>query len=309
MNFDIIGFGALNVDRLCHVDDFAPVDGETFINYETKVCGGSAANTIVSIAKLGLKCGHIGKVGSDSYADMMCEYLKENNVDTNHTILTPNGETGEVMGFVDANGDRKLYVTPKVNDDITYDEIKPEYLDTKIIHLTSFVGLNNSASIDTQLEVLKNLDSDVKVSFDPGMLYIQRGSEFINKFLKYTDILLINETELKMLTQKDTLDSAVDAISSEVEILVVKRSTDGSFIKKGDEEYNIGIFNVDAIDTTGAGDAYNAGFLYGLLSGYNLHDSGIIGSYIAAKSTTKSGATSAIEYIDPENIKEIIENY
>ena len=212
MNFDIIGFGALNVDRLCHVDDFAPVDGETFINYETKVCGGSAANTIVSIAKLGLKCGHIGKVGSDSYADMMCEYLKENNVDTNHTILTPNGETGEVMGFVDANGDRKLYVTPKVNDDITYDEIKPEYLDTKIIHLTSFVGLNNSASIDTQLEVLKNLDSDVKVSFDPGMLYIQRGSEFINKFLKYTDILLINETELKMLTQKDTLDSAVDAI-------------------------------------------------------------------------------------------------
>ena len=288
MNFDIIGFGALNVDRLCHVDDFAPVDGETFINYETKVCGGSAANTIVSIAKLGLKCGHIGKVGSDSYADMMCEYLKENNVDTNHTILTPNGETGEVMGFVDANGDRKLYVTPKVNDDITYDEIKPEYLDTKIIHLTSFVGLNNSASIDTQLEVLKNLDSDVKVSFDPGMLYIQRGSEFINKFLKYTDILLINETELKMLTQKDTLDSAVDAISSEVEILVVKRSTDGSFIKKGDEEYNIGIFNVDAIDTTGAGDAYNAGFLYGLLSGYNLHDSGIIGSYIAAKSTTKS---------------------
>ena len=130
-----------------------------------------------------------------------------------------------------------------------------------------------------------------------------------NKFLKYTDILLINETELKMLTQKDTLDSAVDAISSEVEILVVKRSTDGSFIKKGDEEYNIGIFNVDAIDTTGAGDAYNAGFLYGLLSGYNLHDSGIIGSYIAAKSTTKSGATSAIEYIDPENIKEIIENY
>lgn len=309
MNFDIIGFGALNVDRLCHIDDFAPVDGETFINYETKACGGSAANTIVSIAKLGLKCGHIGKVGSDSYADMMCEYLKQNNVDTNHTIITPGGETGEVMGFVDANGDRKLYVTPKVNDDITYDEIKPEYLDTKIIHLTSFVGLNNSASIDTQLEVLENLDDDVKVSFDPGMLYIQRGAEFINKFLKYTDILLINETELKMLTQKDTLDDAVDAIIDKVEILVVKRSTDGSYIKTADEEYNIGIFNVDAVDTTGAGDAYNAGFLYGLLSGYDLHDSGVIGSYIAAKSTIKSGATSAIEYIDPENIKEIIENY
>ena len=131
----------------------------------------------------------------------------------------------------------------------------------------------------------------------------------MNQFLEHTDILLINETELLMLTKRDTLEDAVNMISDMVEILVVKRSTDGSYIKKGDEEYNINIFPVDAIDTTGAGDAYNAGFLYGLLNDYTLRESGIIGSFIAAKSTTKSGATEAIPTIDSIDIDEIIKKY
>ncbi len=308
MKFDIIGWGALNVDRLCHVNEFAPSDGETFVNYETKSCGGSAANTIIGIAKLGLNTGYIGKVGTDSNGDMMLNYLKDNNVNCDHLIISE-GETGEVIGFVDSTGDRKLYVTPKVNDKISNDEIDRNYINnTQIIHLTSFVGLNDEdPSIQTQIELLEELPSNVKVSFDPGMLYVQRGSEFMEKLIQFTDILLINETELLMMTKKSTFREAVDEVAPKVEILVVKRSIDGSFIKKGDEEYNIGIFNVEAIDTTGAGDAYNAGFLYGLLKDYSLEDSGIIGSYIAAQSTTISGATEAIPYIDDIDIDKIIQ--
>lgn len=310
MNFDIIGWGALNIDRLCHVDDYAPEDGETFINYETKSCGGSAANTIIGMAKLGLNTGYIGKVGNDTNAKMMKDYLKSNNVDITHLLVDEDGETGEVIGFVTKTGDRKLYVTPKSNDDIKLSEIDDEYIQsTKIIHLTSFVGLNNTDSIDTQLKVLKDLPRNIKVAFDPGMLYIKRGPLFMNQFLEYTDILLINENELLMLTRQDTLQKAVDTISDMVEILVVKRSTNGSFIKKDDMELFINIFSVDAIDTTGAGDAYNAGFLYGLIKNYSLRECGIIGSYIAAQSTTKSGATEAIPEIDDIDLDMIIKKY
>lgn len=306
MNFDIIGWGALNIDRLCHVNDYAPEDGETFINYETKSCGGSAANTIIGIAKLGLKTGYIGKVGNDSNAVMMKNYLKENNVNTDHLLVDDNGETGEVIGFVTKTGDRKLYVTAKANDNIKFEEIQKDYINSaKILHLTSFVGQNNSSSIEAQLEIIKDL-KDVKVSFDPGMLYIQRGKEFMDTFLKYTDILLINETELLMYTKAESMDEAVAQVEDKVEILVVKRSTKGSYIKSKDEEHYIDIFKVDAIDTTGAGDAYNAGFLYGLLSGYDLKKAGIIGSYIAAKSTTSPGATNAIPEIVEMDIDKII---
>ena len=194
MTFDIIGWGALNVDRLCQVNEFAPTDGETFIYNETKSCGGSASNTIIGTAKLGLNAGYIGKIGSDSNGEMMKEYLQSNNVNTDHLIQSE-GETGEVIGFVDDEGNRKLYVTPKINDKISNEEINRDYiLDTNVLHLTSFVGLNpDDPSINTQFELLEELSSKVTISFDPGMLYVNRGKEFMDRLISFTDILLINE--------------------------------------------------------------------------------------------------------------------
>ncbi len=310
MKFDIIGWGALNVDRLCKVNEFAPEDGETFIYEETKSCGGSASNTIIGTAKLGLNAGYIGKIGKDSNGKMMKEYLEKNNVNTDH-LIESKGETGEVIGFVDNEGNRKLYVTPKINDKISNDEINRNYiLNTEILHLTSFVGLNpNDPSITTQFELLEEISSKVTVSFDPGMLYVNKGKEFMDKLISYTDILLINETELLITTGETEFRKAVETIAPKVEILVVKRSTKGSFIKRQDEEYNIGIFEVNAIDTTGAGDAYNAGFLYAYLKGYSLEESGIIGSYVAAQSTTQTGATEAIPNIDEIDISNIIQKF
>lgn len=308
MTFDIIGWGALNVDRLCKVNEFAPEDGETFIYEETKSCGGSASNTIIATSKLGLNVGYIGKIGKDSNGRMMKDYLEENNVDTHHLIIDENDETGEVIGFIDKQGNRKLYVTPKVNDKIHNKDIQRQYInDTKILHLTSFVGLNpNDPSIDTQFELLKELSPDVTISFDPGMLYVNRGKEFMNRLIELTDILLINENELLITTGLDDFGKAVEEVSSKVDILVVKRSTKGSFIKKDDYECNVGIFKVDTVDTTGAGDAYNAGFLYGIINNYTLEQSALLASYIAATSTTKTGATEAIPTIDEIDLDEII---
>lgn len=309
MSLDIVGWGALNVDRLCQVHEFAPSDGETFIYNESKSCGGSASNTIIGTAKLGLRSGYIGKIGSDSNGKMMKDYLKTNNVNTDH-LIESDGETGEVIGFVDDEGNRKLYVTPKINDKICNEDINRDYLlNSNLLHLTSFVGLDeDDPSIETQFEILEEVSSKITVSFDPGMLYVNRGKEFMDRLISLTDILLINETELLITTGEKSFEKAVEKIAPEVDILVVKRSTEGSFIKKDDEEYDIGIFKVETVDTTGAGDAYNAGFLYGYIKGYTLEESGIIGSYIAAQSTTKTGATEAIPNIQDINVKEIIQS-
>ena len=309
MTFDIIGWGALNVDRLCQVNQFAPTDGETFIYNETKTCGGSASNTVIATAKLGLNVGYIGKIGTDSNGQMMKEYLETNGVNTDN-LIESEGETGEVIGFVDNDGNRKLYVTPKINDKIHNEEINREYiLNSKLLHLTSFVGLNpEDPSINTQFELLEEIHDKITIAFDPGMLYVNREKEFMDRLISYTDILLINENELLITTQENDFRKAVEKIAPKVEILVVKRSTEGSFIKRDDEEYSIGIFGVDTVDTTGAGDAYNAGFLYGYIKGYSLEESGIIGSYVAAQSTTQTGATEAIPSIQEMDIPEIIQS-
>lgn len=307
MTLDIIGWGALNVDRLCMVDEFAPSDGETFINDEKTSCGGSAANTIIAIAKQGLQTGYIGKVGTDSNAELMLNYIEAHDVNTDGIIVSP-GQTGEVLGFVDKSGDRKLYVTPQVNDTITTEEVDLDYIrSSKMLHLTSFVGLkDDSTSIETQLEVLSEVCDDVTVSFDPGLLYVQRGQEFMANLIGYTDILLINEQELKLTTGLDDLEQAVMEISPLVDTLVVKRSNKGSLVVDDGDKYVVDIFNVDTVDTTGAGDAYNGGFLYGLLEGYTTEESALIASYIAAQSTTQTGATEAIPTLDDETLKTIL---
>ncbi len=310
MKLDVIGWGALNVDRLFHVDEFVKNDGETYINYHTRTPGGSAANTLIALAKFGMKTGCVGKVGGDDNGQILTLYLDENKVNTD-AMIRAEGSSGEVLGFIDSHGNRRLYVTPNINDKIEKKDIDIKYLkNSRIVHLTSFVGLNpKDPSIDTQFEVMEQIRDDVTVSFDPGMLYATRSDEFIDRLLDLTDILLVNETEVKLMMNTDSLDEAISRVSGRVDILVVKRSTAGSFIKTKDEEYNIGVFDVDVVDTTGAGDAYNAGFLYGILNNYSLEDSGIIGSYIAATSITRTGATEAIPSISDISIDDIIQSY
>ena len=172
IDVDVIGFGALNVDKLHTVGSIAGKDEESFIKSQTDTPGGSAANTIIGLSRLGKKTSIIGKIGEDSDGDLIELNLAMNEVYTNNLIYSENGNTGKVMGFVDDEGVRALYVDPGVNDEIKMGEINLMNINTcKIMHYTSFVG----DSFKTQIELLEKLNEDIKLSFDPGMLYVEKG--------------------------------------------------------------------------------------------------------------------------------------
>jgi ribokinase len=126
-HFDVVGFGALNVDKLYKVNKIAGAEEEGFIIDFKKACGGSAANTIVGLARLGCKVGFIGKVAMDREGKMLIEDFRREGVDTKGIILAKTGRSGTVMGFVDEKGERALYVDPGVNDTIEFEEINKEY--------------------------------------------------------------------------------------------------------------------------------------------------------------------------------------
>ncbi|PKL71066.1 MAG: carbohydrate kinase family protein, partial [Methanobacteriales archaeon HGW-Methanobacteriales-2] len=162
---DAVGFGALNLDRLYRVNKIAGKDEEAYITELNESCGGSAANTIIGLARLGLATGFLGKVASDREGDLLLENLKKEGVDSDGVIQSHHGRSGNVQGFVDTEGERALYVDPGVNDEITSQEIDLEYLsNTRLIHLTSFVG----KTIQIQKELLDSIPSNVTVSTDPG---------------------------------------------------------------------------------------------------------------------------------------------
>lgn len=294
---DVVGFGALNVDKLYNVNKIAFKDEEAFITDFNIFCGGSAANTIIGLSKLQTKTGFIGKIADDQDGRLLVKNLQKENVNIDGIIINKQGRSGNVIGFVDQEGQRALYVDPGVNDLIRYNEVNLDYINqSKILHLTSFVG----KSIKAQEQVINEIPENITVSMDPGRIYAERGLKYLKNILNRTDIILINEEELKHLTgnkNKTFKDSAKILLEYGIEIVVVKRGDKGSYVTNGIENHLIKPFNVKCVDTTGAGDAFNAGFLYGFINGNDIVESNNIGNYVASCCIQEFGAINGLPEI------------
>ena len=284
LNAEIIGFGALNVDKLYSVDKIVSHDEESFIKSETDTPGGSAANTIVGLSRLGCSTSIIGKIAEDDDGDLIEYNLAINGVFTNNLIYSENGSTGKCIGFVDKNGERCLYISPGVNDDIKIGEINPlNIMRCKIMHYTSFVG----DSFKAQIELLEKLSKETVLSFDPGMLYVEKGFDELRPILERTDILLINESELRLLCNNnddaDLKELTVGLLDVGIDTIVVKQGSKGVFAINNREECFVEAYKCDVVDTTGAGDSFNSGFLYSFLKGFSLEKSCRIGNWVASR--------------------------
>lgn len=291
-SFDAIGFGALNVDKLFKVNRIAAADEESFVTHFEEACGGSAANTIVGLARLDCKVGYIGKVAEDREGKLLISHFQKEGVDTNGITVAQYGRTGTVMGFVDEYGERALYVDPGENDTLRFSEIKKEYAhNTNFLHLTSFVG---ERSFQTQKKLIETLPTEVKLSLDPGELYARKGTA-LEPIVKKTFVLMPNKKELQLLTGKTDYKKGADALlKTGVKMVAVKLGSEGCYVTDGQENHLVDAFKVKVVDTTGAGDAFCAGFLYGLISCKDLYQCGRIGNFVASRSITKMGARNGL---------------
>ena len=295
--FDVIGFGALNIDKLYRVNKIAVAEEESFIKGFEETCGGSAANTIVGLARLGCKVGFIGKVAKDREGELLLEDFRREGVDTEGIIVTDEGRSGTVMGFVDDEGNRALYVDPGVNDTLGFEEINKKYaFNTKILHLTSFVG---DEPFKAQKKLVESLPENVKVSLDMGELYARKGLKALEPILNRTFVLMPNARELEILTGKgDYRENASFLLDMGVKIVAVKLGSEGCYVTDGKGKHLVKAFKVKVVDTTGAGDAFCAGFLYGLINGKNLYECGLIGNFVASKSIMRMGARAGLPHLD-----------
>ena len=283
LNAEVIGFGALNVDKLYSVENIVGADEESFIKSQTDTPGGSAANTIVGLARLGVDTSIIGKIAEDEDGDLIEYNLAVNGVYTNNLIYSDTGSTGKCLGFVDSNGERCLYIDPGVNDEIKVGEINPlNIMRCKIMHYTSFVG----DSFNAQIDLLELLSQETLLSFDPGMLYVQKGFDALKPILERTNILLINESELRLLCNNNEAplkELVIAFLDLGIETVVVKQGSSGVYAINNNEECHVDAFKCDVVDTTGAGDSFNSGFLYSYLKGYDLEKSCKIANWVASR--------------------------
>jgi ribokinase len=206
------------------------------------------------------------------------------------------------MGFVDENGERALYIDPGVNDQVEFNEKNKTYSSqTMFLHLTSFVG---EESFQTQKRIVETIPENVIVSFDPGALYARKGLAALESIVKRTSVLMPNAGELELLTgMADYRRGAEAMLKKGVKVVAVKLGSRGCYVTDGRQSRNVEAFKVSVVDTTGAGDAFCAGFLYGLIKHKSHDECGRIGNFVASRCTTKMGARAGLP-----TLKDLTEN-
>lgn len=291
MKFDVICFGALNVDRLYRVNRIAGRDEESFIIDFKEAPGGSAANTAVGLARLGLKTGFIGKVSDNREGKLLLNDFKRQNVDVDGIIVSKEGRSGVAMGYVDTKGDRALYIDPGVNDSLELKEIDLKYAgNTAFLHLTSFIG---EKPFKAQKELVRGL-RDVRISFDPGELYARKVLTVLKLMIERSFVMLPSENELKLLTGKKYDEGSKILMKKGVSTVAVKLGERGCYVTDGKESYLVEPYKVEVVDTTGAGDAFCAGFLYSLIKNKDLYECGRFGNFVASRCIEKVGAREGL---------------
>ena len=295
MTFDVVGFGALNLDKLYKVNMIAKEEEEGSVLEFKESAGGSAANTVVGLARLELKTGFIGKVAADREGKFLLDDFRKEKVDVNGVSVSERGRSGVVMGFIDQNGDRALYVDPGVNDQVDFKDINLDYVSgTEFLHLSSFVG---EKPFKAQKNLIEQL-SDVKICFDPGAIYARKGLNAIKPIIKKSYVMFPNGIEVKLITGQDYIEGAKAFIKLGADLVAVKLGKKGCYVTDGKESYMIEAYKVEAVDTTGAGDAFCAGFLYGLIKQKDLYECGRLGNFVASRCISKMGARTGLPKLE-----------
>lgn len=316
----IVGFGALNLDLIYEVEDFKSISsdkvrltpGEELFDSEerfqflldqlnrfgtlkSKSGGGSAANTMVALARMGFQTGFIGKVGEDEAGDFLLENLKPVHIEW----ICRGERSGVCLVVLDRHHDRFLFVRGNANSTLRFDKIRLNSLkNISWLHLTSFIG---APPFEAQKALLNHLDPSVNVSMDPGEIYAQKGLERIRPLIERCRILFITEKEIRLLTGKGLPDGAKTVMEAGASVVVCKRGREGSHVFTQEGDFEVPAIQVQVVDNTGAGDVYNAGFLAGLFLGRSLEESAFFATAVAAKSVTGYGRERYPRKEDLEN--------
>lgn len=293
---DVVGCGALNWDCLFRVQQVV-VDGESIVEESFEAPGGSAANTVYALACWGLRTGFIGVVGDDREGNSIIAAFEEVGVDTSRIRIASGKQTGRVIGFADSKGHRALYIQPDANLSLELTEDDFAYAaSARCIHLSSLIG---GTPFVNQLELIWALHHDISVSFAPGAIYARKGLKALERFLRRTTILFLTRDELAALVGTENIETGAQTLwQLGVQVLVVTLGEQGNWVGSKGEGRFAPSPQAHVVDTTGAGDAFAAGFLWGFLNGRPLNECQRLGTIAASFCLRALGARTGTPTID-----------
>lgn len=249
--------------------DFTPLDDQN-MDFR-KNPGGAPANVAVALSRLGVDVSFVGKIGDDVLGNFLADKLQSEEVNIDNLILTEEAKTAITFVTLDEDGDRSFdfYIDPSADRFLRADEIDQKlFEENKIYHFGSISLIDEPARSATKKAIELANQNEMLVSYDPNlreMLWdsLAEAKEMILSVMDQVDIVKVSEEELEFLTGEKDIKKGAAELKAEykIPVLFITCGSEGSYYYL-DELGFVDAFKVDAVDTTGAGDAFMSGVLY-----------------------------------------------
>jgi len=321
MKFDVSGLGNPLVDILVYVDDnflyknnlnkgimhLIGRERKQYLldlikekNFEISI-GGSCPNTIATLAKLGIKSALTGKIGYDEPGSVFEQQIIEQNVKS--FLIKDNGDTGTSTILITPDKERTMNTYLGVcrkykKEDFPYKMVE----DSSFFYFTGFMWDTENQKKATRYAIEIAKKNQVTVVFDLADPFAAKRyrEDFLFLIEEDVDIVFANAQEAQILTQSG-IGKGIKVLGNMCDIAVIKNGSDEAYISYSSKIITVPSFKSNVLDTTGAGDNFASGFLYGLIKGYPIEICGRAASFVASKTIEKIGATA------PDNIKDLLE--
>lgn len=294
---DVVCLGILVADVVGKPVDKWPKRGELELVERMELhSGGCASSTGIALAKIGVDVAVIGKVGKDGFGDFMIHSLKLHGIDPAGVVRSNDFNTSCTMVMVHSDGERSFIHYLGANQDLTEADVDMDLIaGSRLLHVA---GSFLMPGIDGQptANVLKKARAlGVTTCLDTAWDSTGKWMSVFEPCLPYIDYFLPSIAEAAMLTgKKDPADIAAALLDAGVGVVALKMGEEGSYIKNRDAELRIPPFDVESVDALGAGDCFVAGFLTGLVNGWDLERTGKFANATGAFCVTALGATTGI---------------
>ncbi len=286
--FDVLVIGELNVDLILN-GSITPEfnQKEQLLKDAQLVLGSSSAIFACGVARLGLKVAFLGLVGDDVFGKFVIEELGARNVDTHAIKITPKVKTGCTV-ILNRGNDRAIMTHPG-----SIAQLKKSDLDLSLFKSARHLHLGGYFLLDSMKKDVSSIfrlahQNHLTVSLDTNYDPKEKWGLGRDNPLRDTDIFFPNETEIKQITRQPDVESAMKSLGY-ISTIVVKRGKTGAFARQKNEIKTVTAMKVKVKDTVGAGDSFDAGFLYGYLSGFGLEKSLKLATVCGSLSTTQAG--------------------
>lgn len=297
--FDVIVVGELNVDLILNtIDSFPEMGKEKIAKHMTLTLGSSSAIFASNLSSLGANVAFIGKIGDDAFGKLVKESFAEKKVNTDYIITSKKLNTGATI-VLNYSEDRAMVTYPGAMEDLKISDIEEKVIrSAKHLHFSSYFlqpGIQSGLISLFRMAKKNGLTTSLDIQWDPA----EKWNFNYQETLPFVDVFLPNEQEALLLTDETVLENAIKKLTSFANLVVIKLGSKGS-VAATDKKSNFrqSYYNNNVVDAIGAGDSFNAGFIYKFINGGKIDECQKFANLTGAVNTTAAGGTTAFENYD-----------